>query len=95
MSTDRPAVPSGRCCSTDGSPIDQICATVSDRLNELQPYLDEAARLRAGLVAAGCGTPTDAPPAPSRPREVPAGHNKQLIAEQLTEHPDSSAAQIA
>lgn len=96
MSADRPAVPSGHCCSNDGSPIDAICTKVTERLDELQPYLDEAERLRAVLGAAGCGASTDETPTPEpRPREVPAGHNKQLIAQQLTEHPDSSAAEIA
>jgi len=48
-----------------GDVVDEVVQTVNARLAELQPYLDEAERLRAILAASGAG-PAEAPAAPAR-----------------------------
>lgn len=57
-----------------GAVVDEVVQTVNARLAELQPYLDEAERLRAILAASGAAPEAPAaPPAPARAaRRTPA-----------------------
>ncbi|MDX8150207.1 helix-turn-helix domain-containing protein [Patulibacter brassicae] len=80
------------CCAGAGPAVSGICVTVHRRLLELEPYLQEAERLRAILDAARPAA-TSAP-AGSQGR-VRTGENKQLIVRELAVHPGSTAAQIA
>jgi hypothetical protein len=72
--------------------VDEVVQTVKARLEELQPYLDEAARLRA-ILAASEGRQPEAKPAPNDRRRQ--GTNKAAIMAVIGERPGVTAADIA
>lgn len=88
------AVPAG-CCRAAGPAVVEICAAAHQRLHELQPYLDEAARLQAVLAAATSGPAAEGPARSSALRRRPTGSNKRAILEHLAAHPDSCAVDVA
>ncbi|MSW52358.1 MAG: hypothetical protein F2817_15920 [Actinobacteria bacterium] len=81
-----------------GAVVDEVVQTVTARLAELQPYLDEAERLRAILAASGAAASPDgpardaAPPASARRTQ---GANKSAILAVIAERPGVTAADIA
>jgi hypothetical protein len=80
-----------------GVVVDEVVQTVTARLAELQPYLEEAERLRAILAASGAAGTADAPEpeAPAaRPRRS-QGANKAQILAVIAEQPGVTAADIA
>lgn len=90
-----------------GAVVDEVVQTVTARLAELQPYLDEAERLRAILAASGAPASSAAPVAPAatgaaaapdaeagRPRRT-QGANKAAIMRVIAEQPGVTAADIA
>ena len=90
---DSPDVPA------PGVVVDEVVQTVTARLAELQPYLEEADRLRAILAAsqAATGAPVASTSAPA-PVEAPrrsAGANKQEILAVIADQPGVTAADIA
>lgn len=92
---DRPDVPA------PGVVVDEVVQTVTARLAELQPYLEEAERLRAILAASqaaappATGTPAPAPGADAEAPRRSAGANKQEILAVIADQPGVTAADIA
>jgi hypothetical protein len=72
--------------------VDEVVQTVKARLEELQPYLDEAERLRA-ILAASEGRQPEAKPATNGRRRQ--GTNKAAIMAVIAERPGVTAADIA
>jgi hypothetical protein len=72
--------------------VDEVVQTVKARLEELQPYLDEAERLRAILAASEGRAPDPKPTADGRRRQ---GTNKAAILAVIAERPGVTAADIA
>lgn len=68
--------------------IDEIVRTARSRLDELQPYLEEAARLEAVLAASKDHSE------PSTGRRPP-GSNKAAILAVIATHPGVTAAEIS
>ncbi|MDO9407012.1 helix-turn-helix domain-containing protein [Patulibacter sp.] len=82
-----------------GAVVDEVVQTVTARLAELQPYLDEAERLRAILAASGAAQGSDATPsaapASSATTRRGQGANKSAILALIAERPGVTAADIA
>jgi hypothetical protein len=82
-----------------GDVVDAVVQTVTARLAELQPYLDEAERLRAILAASGTPAGADATTDQDAPAAGPsrrgAGANKSAILAVIAEQPGVTAADIA
>ena len=72
--------------------LDEVVQTVKARLEELQPYLDEAEKLRA-ILAASEGRDAAPKPAPNVRRRQ--GANKSAILAVIAEQPGVTAADIA
>lgn len=72
-----------------GDVVDAVVQTVTARLAELQPYLDEAERLRAILAASGADGGSAVPPSGERPT---SGRGARRAA---TDHPGSRPARTA
>lgn len=75
-----------------GAVVDDIVRTVKERLVELQPYLDEAARLHAVLAATE--SPGPAPRSPTTGRRQ-QGENKRAILAVIAQNPGVTAAEIS
>jgi CRP-like cAMP-binding protein len=87
-------------------PVDTIRQEAESRLRELEPVLEEAARLR-GVLAALDGpvppaliegtTPSEPAPGSTGPvrRTVPSGANKRRILEAIAAHPGVTPREIA
>jgi hypothetical protein len=77
--------------SEQGEVVNDIIRTVKERLVELQPYLDEAAKLRAVLEATE-GRKATPRPAGARRQQ---GENKRAIFAVIARQPGVTAADIA
>ncbi|WP_157260950.1 MarR family transcriptional regulator [Patulibacter minatonensis] len=83
-----------------GDVVDAVVQTVTARLAELQPYLDEAERLRAILAASASPAPGSSDPDPAasasgQPSRRGAGANKSAILAVIADRPGVTAADIA
>lgn len=72
--------------------VDEVVQTVKARLAELQPYLDEAERLRAILAASEGRVPAAKPAGEGRRTQ---GSSKAAIMAVIAERPGVTAADIA
>lgn len=72
--------------------VDEVVQTVKARLEELQPYLDEAERLRAILAASEGRVPAGKAAGDGR---RPQGSSKAAILAVIAERPGVTAADIA
>jgi MarR family protein len=88
------------------SPVDAIRQEAEARLRELEPVLEEAARLRgvlaaldgpapAGIAEAPAGPQSGSDPAPGSRRATPSGANKQRILEAIADSPGITPREIA
>ncbi len=77
-----------------GVVVDEVVQTVTARLAELQPYLEEAERLRAILEASGAAGAAEPETPAARPRRS-QGANKAAILAVIAEQPGVTAADIA
>jgi hypothetical protein len=88
------------------SPVDAIRQEAEARLRELQPVLEEAARLRAVLAALDGPAPVNVGEDPAAPQPVsdpatvgrratPSGANKQRILEAIADSPGITPREIA
>lgn len=87
-------------------PVETIRLEAQTRLRELEPMLEEAARLRGVLAALdgpapeapadGVSTPNEAArTGPDRRRTAPSGANKRRILEAIAAHPGITPREIA